>query len=137
MPLTASSASPDVVSQRDRLVSAFQIVPTAVDDVRATARDFQASSDAYGQTRAELGLSELRVWLQTNAQGTFMIVEIVGDLESYFHRIRTDSGLDGWTRDKVAEWVGSRELAERLYEYPQTEELLSWVRPDPAPHSNG
>jgi hypothetical protein len=129
MTSAVGSASSDTKPRQDRLVSTFQILPEAVDDVRATARDVRASSDAYGQTRAELGLSEMRVWLHTTAQGSFMIVEIVGDLENYFHRIKADTGLDGWMREKVAQWVGSAELAERLYQYPENEELLSWRQP--------
>ncbi len=123
---TPNTASPSTKPRHDRLVSTFQILPEAVDDVRAIARDVRASSDAFGQTRAELGLSEMRVWLHTNAQGSFMIMDIVGDLENYFHRINADSGLDGWMREKVAQWVGSAELADRLYQFPENEELLSW-----------
>ncbi len=114
------------------MVCAFQIVPEAVDDVRATARDVGASSDDFGNSRAELGLSELGVWLQTNAQGAFVMVEIAGDLDTYFHRIRTDTGLDGWIRDKMAQWVGSAEVAERLYENPNSEELFSWRQSEPS-----
>ena len=117
----------------NRILCAFQIVPEEVDDVRATARVVLASSDDFGKTRAELGLTELRVWLQTNAQGSFMIVEVAGDLENYFHRIRTDAGLDGYLRDKIAQWVGSAEQAERLYEYPDSEELFSWRQGDSRP----
>jgi hypothetical protein len=130
--ITAGSTTPDGEARHGRLVSAFQILPEAVDDVRAIARDFRATSDAYGQTRAELGLSEMRVCLVTNAQGSFMIIEIAGDLEAYFRRIRTDGGVDSWMREKLAQWVGSAELAERLYQFPETEELLSWRRAKPS-----
>lgn len=116
---------PDPVG-RDRVISVFRIVPEALEDIRSTARDLASVSEEFGRTRSDLGLSEFHVWLLRNAQGTFMVVELTGDVETYFHGMRTDGGVDGWLRDKLAQWAGFEGLFDELCRFPEREDLFSW-----------
>lgn len=110
----------------DRMVYGFHVSPDMVDDVRDTAEAVRAAIADFARSRSELGLTELDVWLQPTPEGPLVLVGLGGDLNGYFGRIRSETGLDGWFREKIAQWIGSETEVERLYRYPQSEELFSW-----------
>ena len=109
-----------------RMVYGFHVSPEHVDDIRKTAEDVRAALADFTRSRADLGLTELDVWLQSTPEGPLVIVGLAGDLDDYFGRIRLETGLDAWFREKISQWVGSEAEVETLYQYPQSEELFVW-----------
>lgn len=110
----------------ERMVYAFRVTSGQEGEIRAAAADIRAIGEEYGRSREELGLTDISVWLQDGIEGPLVLLMVEGDLERYFKAAGEDPGIDGWFREKIAEWTGSSAAAADVYAYPQSEELFRW-----------
>ena len=111
----------------DRIAFAVQLAADHDAEFRSTNEAFGDAFDDFVQSRRELGLTRMEVWVQPGAQGPLVIFVLEGNLEQYFAHVRTASGVDEWMRQNMQRWALSKEDAEAVYRYPQSEPAFVWA----------
>ena len=110
----------------ERIAFTLRILPEQVDDLRATADDFNAALDEFVATQRDAGLTSLCVWLQATEDGPAMVFFLEGDLPRYFSNARTAAGVEAYIRQKLRDWTGTDIDPPEILNYPQGEELFAW-----------